>query len=122
MARIWRPDFGPRLVRSAIWLLSIAVLAFGQQASYAGDPADVVKEHLAAGEFGPALAAANGVNDPARRDRLLGDIAAAQAGAGARRASLETAYDISSDTKRDSAIRSMLNDDAPRGRRGGMSM
>lgn len=65
---------------------------------------DQVQAHLQAGEFGPARNAALAVADPQVRDQLLGDIAAAQARAGARRGSLETATDIGSDQARSAAL------------------
>jgi hypothetical protein len=70
----------------------------------AADPTDQVDALLAAGEFGPALVAAGKANDAKLKDKLLGDIAAAQAQGGARQASLETAYDIASDVARKSAL------------------
>jgi hypothetical protein len=76
-------------------------LALAQQAP------DQVQAHLAAGEFGPARAAALGVADGRARDRLLGDIATAQARAGARQGSLETASDIGSDLARSGALNQM---------------
>lgn len=61
--------------------------------------------HLAAGEFGPARAAAMEAKDPAARDRLLAKVAAAQLQGGARRAAFDTAFDIGSDSLRASALR-----------------
>jgi hypothetical protein len=46
------------------------------------DPADRVAGHLAAGEFGPAIAVARTVNDPAQQAALLTNIANAQQAAG----------------------------------------
>ena len=70
----------------------------------ADDPAAQVQAHLEAGEFGPARAAAGAIGDEAVRDRVFGDIAAAQAGAGARRGSLDTTYEISGDLARRAAL------------------
>jgi hypothetical protein len=70
----------------------------------AEDPADLVQAHLDAGEFGPARAAAAAIGDVEIRDQALANIAAAQAGAGARLASLDTTYDISSDLERRIAL------------------
>jgi hypothetical protein len=117
--RAWRRCSG--LIFAPICLLTIVGcwLCF-QNAVSAEDPAAAVKERLAAGEFGPALAAANKAGDVSARDRLLADVAGAQAGAGARRASLETAYDISSDVARKGAIeRVMAAPGRPAGARGG---
>ena len=75
--------------------------------SWAADPAAEVAAKLAAGEFGPAIAAAAGAPNAAERDRLLGHIAAVQARSGAKVASLETAYDISSDVARRSALQKL---------------
>jgi hypothetical protein len=63
-----------------------------------------VQAHLDAGEFGPARAAAAAIGDVEIRDQALANIAAAQAGAGARLASLDTTYDISSDLERRIAL------------------
>jgi hypothetical protein len=73
-------------------------------AQLAGDPNGQVQAHLAAGEFGPARNAALGVGDQRLRDRMLGDIAAAQARAGAQNGSLATATDIGSDLARSGAL------------------
>jgi hypothetical protein len=85
--------------------LCLSVFLGGPATSARGaePPADV-QAALDAGEFGPALAAAGAVNDAAARDQLLGTIAAAQAGAGARGASLETAASISNDLARKAAL------------------
>ncbi|WP_425615386.1 DUF1598 domain-containing protein [Anatilimnocola sp. NA78] len=84
----------------AAGLLAAAGLASAQQ------PANEqqIQDHLAAGEFGPAKAAANQLGDARVRDRLLGDIAAAQANAGAKLGSLETAADITSDLTRSGVL------------------
>jgi hypothetical protein len=87
------------------------------------DPAATVKDHLAAGEFGPALAAAAAA-DAAQRDQLLAQVAAAQAGAGAKRGAIETAADISGDLARKAALGSLAGGDEqpaaqPGGARGG---
>jgi hypothetical protein len=63
-----------------------------------------IDAHLAAGEFAPALAAAQQIADPATRDALLGQIAAAQAGAGGKEASLSTVANLSSDVARKTAL------------------
>lgn len=107
--------------------LGLAVVAGAVPAvSLAADPAADVQARLAAGEFGPAVAAANAAQDPALRDKLLGNVANAQARGGARRAALETASDISSDLARKAALGSMAAENTQGGRRpvggrGGMS-
>src|SRR5262245_12733533 len=90
--------------------LSVVVCALGAAVVWlnsparGGDPTAQVQAHLGAGEFGPARAAAAGVGDAGQRDALLADIAAAQAGAGAKAGSLNTAYDITSDVTRQAAL------------------
>jgi hypothetical protein len=74
------------------------------QLARAADPAAQLEAHLAAGEFGPALAAAQRVADPKQRDPLLGQIAAAQARAGGTQASLATLGGIRSDLARKAAL------------------
>ncbi|MCI0361981.1 MAG: DUF1598 domain-containing protein [Planctomycetaceae bacterium] len=83
--------------------IAAASLALAVSVS-AQEPADQVQAQLAAGEFGPALAAAKGVPDHAQRDAILGKIAAAQAAAGAREGSLGTAAQIKSDLTRFRAV------------------
>lgn len=92
-----------RLLRpgSALFLVVLSVLAATVRAD---DPGADVQAHLAAGEFGPARTAAFAAGDAETRDALLGEIAAAQAAAGAKFGSLETAYDIGSDVARQSAL------------------
>lgn len=51
-------------------------------ASVSDEPADLVEAHLAAGEFGNAVAVADAVEDDALRAELLGRIAAVEAEAG----------------------------------------
>ena len=87
----------------------------------------MVEERLAAGEFGPALLAARAIKDAALRDKLLGEIAAAQAAAGGRPAALDTAADISNDLARKAALGSLAAEQshsagADRGARGGGAM
>src|SRR5262245_58972562 len=98
----------------ACWLCIPAVL-------FAGDPAAEVAARLGAGEFGPALAAAGAAGNAQQRDQLLGKIAAAQAGAGATSASLDTAADISSDLVRRAALSQLGSQPFMGGARGGGS-
>src|SRR4029078_10638025 len=65
--------------------------------AFSADPATDVAARLAAGEFGPAIDAANATKKPALSDNLLAIIAAKQGKPGARRAAIETAVDISND-------------------------
>jgi hypothetical protein len=71
--------------------------------------ADDLDAHLVAGEFGPARVAALGIANVDARNAALGKIAAAQAAAGAGAASLDTAYDITSDLARQSALARVAN-------------
>lgn len=76
-----------------------------------------IRAHLAAGEFAPALALARQVSDARQRDVLLADIAAAQAAAGARNASLTTTGEIADDRTRTAALGRVA--EQPWGGRGG---
>ena len=87
-----------------------------------GDDAAEIQAHLAAGEFGPAKAHANAVEDRQARDALLRDVAAAQAAAGANRGAIETAYDISSDVSRKGAVDRIRSSSDQFGGRGGGAM
>jgi hypothetical protein len=100
-----------RALAGGLFLALIGWSAFLQNAAaqFAGNPQGQVQAHLAAGEFGPARNAALGVNDARMRDRLLGDIAAAQTHAGALQGSLATATDIGSDLARSGALQQMQN-------------
>jgi hypothetical protein len=126
MARRRYARFGWSVIPAAVWLLLAVVLTFLPSWARGANPASEVEAQIAAGEFGPALAAAAAVNDPAQRDKLLGSIAAAQAGAGGRRAAFDTAADISSDLERKAALGSLAassqNGGKQRGARGGASM
>lgn len=101
------------------WLLLAAWN--GVPAACAADPRSVVQAHLEAGEFGPALAAARAAGDRALRDQLLGQIAAAQARAGARLGTLDTLADLSSDQVRTQMLDRVAGPPAV-GARGGMTM
>jgi hypothetical protein len=110
-----------------IGLLAAIFVAVLQGLPFAAEPAAQVRERLAAGEFGPALSIARAVGDPAARDQLLGEIAAAQADVGGRRAALDTVAEISSDLSRKAALGSMAasgnqGSGQKRGARGGGSM
>src|SRR5439155_12822814 len=110
----------------ALWLLSAVVPVLLPAFAAAQDAAVDVQARIAAGEFGPALAAAGGANDPALRDKLLGNIVIAQGQAGAGQAALDTAADIRSDLSRKAALGSLAASPTssaggkPRGARGGM--
>jgi hypothetical protein len=112
---------GGIVVPTAIWLLGLVAIL----PSSAADPV-AVQDQIAAGEFGPAIAAANALSNAAQRDKLLGQIAKAQAGAGGRRAALETAADIANDLDRKAALGSLAASNPAgsklKGARGGGSM
>lgn len=94
-------------IQAVVLAAMCAVLAStGSMAS--GQVADQVAAHLAVGEFGPAKQLANGVADPALRDRLLGDVARAQIGGGARNAALQTVGSMADDRYR-SQVAEQLN-------------
>jgi hypothetical protein len=117
-----------RCVIAALELVIAALILGGlQTTSVAADPQAKIAEQLAVGEFGPAIKTARSVVDPMQRDKLLGDIAAAQAAAGAPNAALATAADIASDLARKAALGSMKSRTRPGnaaqpGGRGGMMM
>lgn len=73
----------------------------------ADPPRARVAAHLAAGEFGPAIAAANALPEGAERDQALRDIALAQDRAGARSAASDTLASLRDDRYRSSAIEQM---------------
>ncbi|MBW3600023.1 MAG: hypothetical protein KY475_22470, partial [Planctomycetes bacterium] len=92
--------------RSAVVFAMLLLLPAGALAQV-GPPADIgaeVRRRLAAGEFGPAQRLALGAPDAATRDRILTQIAIAQAAAGARRPSLATAGMIGDDLARTAAL------------------
>ncbi|MCU0880112.1 MAG: DUF1598 domain-containing protein [Pirellulaceae bacterium] len=91
---------------------------FGDPPARGADPAQI-DAHLAAGEFGPALAAATALPEAAARDALLGKIAAAQAAAGARAGSLATTAEIGSDLARERALDQMFGPTGGAARGGG---
>jgi hypothetical protein len=86
-------------------------LVVGPATGWAQAPGNIaaqVNAHLRAGEFGPALRLAQGVADPALRDRLLAGIVRAQAAGGARQAAMQAAGGMSDDRRRSDAL-SQLN-------------
>lgn len=86
---------------------SIVVLSFLSSpvaAQIGGNVEGQINAHLNAGEFGPALALANNLPDPAQRDRMLAAVARAQAAGGAQNAALGTASSMSDDRQRTAAF------------------
>jgi len=102
---------GRRIVAFLAWAAGIALLgALADPPAEAAEPGGAgarIQEHLAAGEFAPALDLARQAATPEERDRWLAQIAQAQAGAGAREASLRTAAEITSDRARTGALAEM---------------
>ncbi len=79
-----------------------------------------IKAHTAAGEFAPAIQLARQLPTLEERDRWLAQIAQAQAGAGAREASLRTAGEITCDQVRTGALSQMAA--LPIGAQGGAAL
>ncbi|NQT15038.1 MAG: DUF1598 domain-containing protein, partial [Planctomycetes bacterium] len=114
-----RPELGARPQAAVVWLLvSTLFLWTGAAEVDAQDAA--IQEMLDAGEFAPAVAAARRIAVPRERDAVLAQIAAAQARAGARQASVGTASQISDDRARAQALSDMAAQ--PLGGRGGGTM
>ncbi len=114
MKRLRRWDFVLRGIRVAVVLVLAYAAVMGAEAA-AQEAA--VRAHLAAGEFAPAVALARQVPDARQRDALLAEVAAAQAAAGAREASLHTAGEIRDDRARTAALDRVA--EQPWGGRGG---
>ena len=102
-------------------MLAFFVCLFSPAASsvQGADPGTAISAHLAAGEFGPALQIARGLDDTGQRDQWLGRIATAQATVGARQASLSTLLDVRSDVARNAITEEM---GGVMGARGGAAM
>jgi hypothetical protein len=111
------------------FVLSLAIqpaTTFLRNAAAQGKLPSPVAAHLAAGEFGPARAAADAL-PAADRDQALSAIAAAQFQAGARDASLQTVQDIRGDLARSGSLSQLRstgpangNHDGAAGRGGGV--
>jgi len=105
------------------WLAvgSLALVAMVGAQAQAQQPLDrQIQAHLAAGEFGPARAAAMRAPAGAERDRLLRQVATAQAAVGARNAGLDTASSIADDRIRGSALGAIGNGPLAARRGGGV--
>ena len=107
-----------RGITAAAISVSVFFLASAWPAPLAAQDGDPIAAHLAAGEFAPALVAAQELADPLQRDAALEQIAAAQAGGGALAGSLATTGSISGDAARSRAIDQLR--DAVEGRGGGV--
>ncbi|HUT09547.1 MAG TPA: DUF1598 domain-containing protein [Thermoguttaceae bacterium] len=85
--------------------LMARVLCFTPAHAAENDPQDaLIRAQIAAGEFAPAVAAARAAADPQRRDRLLAEIAVAQAAVGAREGALRTVAEMYDDRNRAEAL------------------
>ncbi len=85
---------------SCVVAITATMLFFVADRTHAQDLGDRINAHLDAGEFGVARELARAADNITIRDRWLGDVAAAQAIRGARRASVDTASLIDSDLSR----------------------
>jgi hypothetical protein len=108
------------------FLIATLVLAGWPQgcpaAEAVGDPAastDLFQQQLESGEFAPALAAAQQVEQAPQRDAWLARLAEAQAGAGAGKAAYTTLAHVEDDEARSAAIRSTRETLPTAGARGG---
>ncbi len=86
--------------RFAVVLALLLAMPAALWAQGAPDAEELLRRHLAAGEFGPAQRLALAAPDAALRDRWLAAVAAAQAASGARRSSLGAAGLITNDMAR----------------------
>ncbi len=106
------------------WAAGIAVLGAlsvpPAEAAESGGTEARIRDHLAAGEFAPALELARQAATPEERDRWLAQIAQAQAASGAREASLRTAAGITGDQARAGALSQMATQ--PVGHSGGADL
>ena len=96
----------PNLMSAMIVASSVfGLLLFSSSVSaqIGGNVGGQINAHLNAGEFGPALALANNLPDPAQRDQMLAAIARAQAAGGAQNAAFGTAGSMSDDRLRSAA-------------------
>jgi hypothetical protein len=100
--------------------LVVGLLFLGAAAAEVAAQDANIQELLDAGEFAPAIAAAERIAVPDERDAILAQIALAQAQAGARDASLNTAGGIADDRFRAQALADVGA--VPLGGRGGAAM
>ncbi len=84
---------------AAMPVVTIVAVALAQAAQPPGQD-ELFRAYLQAGEFAPALALARQTADPPERDQRLAEIAQAQAQAGAKTASLQSASEIGDDRTR----------------------
>ncbi len=93
---------------AAIFAAALGFSVLLGQTAAAGPGDAAIRAHLDAGEFAPAIAKARALPDPRQRNAWLGQIAAAQAGAGALDASLRSLGAMDDDRARAQAVRSAL--------------
>lgn len=86
------------------WAAFFFVASLAPLAMAADNPSARLKEHLASGEFAPALTLARQAPMGPQRDAMLGDIAAAQAAIGGSSSALNTASMIDGDLTRNRAV------------------
>ena len=89
---------------AAMPVVGIVAAALAQAAQPQGQE-ELLRAYLQAGEFAPALALARQTADPPQRDQWLAEIAQAQAQAGAKSASLQSASEIGDDRTRSARCR-----------------
>lgn len=114
--------------RSSAALLIVPALILGTllRAGFSADQSasaslkTSIQEHLAAGEFAPAVRLAHQAPTPQQRDAWLAEIATAQAQAGAANASLASTSEISDDRVRAEALSQIAS--YPPGGQGGGAM
>ena len=91
-----RTSAGRLFFAAAVPAVLIVTAALAQATQPQGQE-ELFRAYLQAGEFAPALALARQVSDPLERDRWLAEIVEAQALAGAKSASLQSAGEIGDD-------------------------
>jgi len=101
------------------WLVAGPLAVLSATAAEPGPQDALIQAELAAGEFAPALAAAQAAATPQQRDRWLAQVAEAQAQASARDASLRTLGGIYDDRTRTRTLADLAAQ--PLGGRGGAS-
>ena len=111
--RLWRGA----LASMFLSLLVAPATSLPRTAAAQGNGPSPIAAHLAAGEFGPARAAADAL-PAADRDQALSAIAAAQDKAGAREASLLTVQDIRNDLARHGSLSQLRSTGPARGNSG----
>ena len=101
------------------WLAAGSLAVLPAAAAEPGPQDALIRAQLAAGEFAPALAAAQAAATPQQRDAWLAQVAEAQAQTGARDASLRTLAGIYDDRTRTRTLADLAAQ--PLGGRGGAS-